>query len=138
MPKKKPAIKEAPSTGPKGPWHPNSVIPKAQRDYMDFVYEGALAVVKKHGIKPQSDEQRPAIRKSKTAGKVAGPRVAAAPDPAIIEWVKKNGAKYPLTTHLVRAIAVEFRDAHVNVIRACLPDLNPSTVGIQVGKARKG
>jgi hypothetical protein len=76
-------------------------------------------------------------KKAVSAGKVSGPRLAAVAPADMTKWIEEHKVEYPLATHLVRAVATTFPDASVHQIRAALPDLNPSTVGIQVGKARK-
>lgn len=78
-------------------------------------------------VTPMFHKQPRALRVL-TVGDVAG----------IIAWAasKDVQAQYPKATHLIRACALQFPDASVAQIRAALPQLNPGTVGIQVGRAR--
>lgn len=77
---------------------------------------------------------------SSPAKRVArGPRVAASAPSDLIAWVKsKDAAQYVKPVHLIRATAARFPLASVSQIRAALPELNPGTVGIQVGRVRRG
>ena len=95
---------------------------------MDRVYEGALEVIRRHPVAGVKDDAQPRAAYKKA------PRLAAAPSPEIVAYAKGS----PLgKTGLIRAVALAFPQATVAEIRASLPDLNPSTVGIQVGKARR-
>lgn len=120
-----------------------SSIPTEQRAYMEYVYQGAAAICKKHGIVGPRDLTHPneteAPAKLTRAGKVkiAGPPKVVAASGDLVEWVERNRSEYAKVTALIRAIALAYPDCSIREIRAALPDLNPSTVGIQVGRARK-
>lgn len=99
---------------------------------MDRVYNGALEVIARHpvvgvGVSDDPDPPRAAYKKA--------PRLTSAALPEIAAYARTH---HDLKlTGLIRAVATEFPKATVGEIRASLPDLNPSTVSIQVGKARK-
>lgn len=120
----------------------HSLIPQEMWDHMTYVYNGAVDVARRAGI---FDRMRAEAKGETTKGRKAAPitteprraRINATPPAEVVEWVLGNQVKFDMPTHLIRAVAVQFPNASVAEIRAALPNLNPSTVGIQVGRARR-
>ena len=103
------------------------------RAAMDRAGEGALEVIRRHGA-VRSREEPPKFVPAYKKG--AGRAKLAPVNPEIVAYAQGEGSTLK-TTALIRAVASTFPAASVAEIRASLPDLNPSTVGIQVGKARR-
>lgn len=100
---------------------------------MDRVYNGALEVIKRHPVTAIADT---GVVSSTPYRKAKSPRLAVEANPEIVEYAQKHRSTMK-TTALIRAVAASFPATSVAEIRASLPELNPSTVGIQVGKARR-
>lgn len=122
-----------------------AIIVHATRD--DLIYNGALEVARRHGGPPVGagvDEEitssGPATIKVK-AGKTKAARTGAPAkvvevSPEMKAFVAKTLTQKLGSCQTIRNVATQFMDASVAEIRSALPDLNPSTVSIQVKKAR--
>jgi hypothetical protein len=104
-------------------------LPAERADIMDKIYDGALAIIRKHGgASAEMPDDVVRVRgksPARTAAAVSGPLADAA---------KKLAGKGKCEA--IRSLALGFPDATVAQIRAAFPDINPSTVAIQVRKAR--
>jgi len=94
-------------------------VPEEMAAKMDAAYLGALDVIKRAGVVKVIDEVKVA------------PAVASGPLAAKAKQLEGKGK-----CEVIRTLALAFPDASVAQIRAALPGVNPSTVAIQVRKAR--
>ena len=119
----------------------------AMVQHMNKVYDAAQGVIAKQKAEGRFyDPEAPQNTRADVNGKVikkrgkkdgpGRPKLNVAPDEKIVAYVAKLDKNALGACGVIRDVAKKFPDASIGVLRACLPDLNPSTVQIQAKKAR--
>lgn len=125
---------------------PNSSI-AAMVKHMNVVYEAAQGVISKQKSEgrfydpealenTRADVNGKVIKKRGKSNGPGRPKMNATPDKEIVAYVAKLDKGKLGACGVIRDVAKHFPEASIATLRACLPEMNPSTVQIQAKKAR--